>query len=267
MVLTVPAVVRAGRRARRSAGLDAQARLLAFAVMQLPDTHRQWGHAMSAELEAVCGRGPRWRFTLGCSRAAGVIGARVALTSRDRGGGGLRAVIGVGLSAVAALGGYGLVRYPGLRSGDVSIAAVGLVALLAAYAAVTLAFSRGRRLQDIAARRHGLVGGVAIGAAWLVVLSPTETLKQWVLVPLMIALLGPACVAALAARDGEHVTAGTRAALWSGIVGGLLVFTVYMTATYARGGRPYDAQLLRDLPAAAHPISPPLPSATRSPAH
>ena len=28
--------------------------------------------------------------------------------------------------------------------------------------------------------------------------------------------------------------------------GGLLVFTVWMTATYARDGRPYDAQLLRD---------------------
>jgi len=32
----------------------------------------------------------------------------------------------------------------------------------------------------------------------------------------------------------------------SGIVGGLLVFAVSMAATYARNGRPYDAQLLRD---------------------
>ena len=92
-----------------------------------------------------------------------------------------------------------------------------------------------------------------IGAAWLVVLSPTGVLKEWVLVPLIVALLGPGCVAALAARAGGVVTAGSRAALWSGIVGGLLVFTVWMTATYARDGRPYDPQLLRDLPRSGAP--------------
>ena len=153
-----------------------------------------------------------------------------------------------------ALAGYGLVRYPGLRSGgDAPIAAVAFVALLVAYGAVTLALSRGTGVREVTARRHGLVGGVVIGAAWLVVLSPTAVLKEWVLVPLIVALLGPGCVAALAARAGGDVTAGTRAALWSGIVGGLLVFTVWMTATYARDGRPYDAQLLRDFPHSGAP--------------
>ena len=153
-----------------------------------------------------------------------------------------------------ALAGYGLVRYPGLRSGgDAPIAAVAFVALLVAYGAVTLALSRGTGVREVTARRHGLMGGVVIGAAWLVVLSPTAALKQWVLVPLIVALLGPGCVAALAARAGGDVTAGTRAALWSGIVGGLLVFTVWMTATYARDGRPYDPQLLRDLPHSGAP--------------
>ena len=71
---------------------------------------------MCAELEAVRGGGRRWRFSLGCARAAGVIRARVTLTSRERGGAGLRAVIGAGLVAAVALAGYGLVRYPGLRS-------------------------------------------------------------------------------------------------------------------------------------------------------
>ena len=36
-------------------------------------------------------------------------------------------------------------------------------------------------------------------------------------------------------------------------MGGLLVFTVWMTATYARNGRPYDPQLLRDLPHSGAP--------------
>jgi hypothetical protein len=64
--------------------------------------------------------------------------------------------------------------------------------------------------------------------------------------PLIVALLGPACVAALAARQGNDITAGTRAALWSGIVGGLGVFIVWVTATYADNGGPYDAGVLRD---------------------
>jgi hypothetical protein len=202
---------------------------------------------MCAELETVCGGGPRWRFSLGCARAAGVIRARVTLTSRERGGAALRVVIGAGACAAAALAGYGLVRYPGLRSGaDAGIAAAAFVALLVAYGVVTLSLSRGTGLPEVTARRHGMVGGVVIGVAWLVALWPTAVVKEWVLVPLTVALLGPGCIAALAARAGGVVTAGLRAALWSGLVAGLLVFAVWMTATYARNGRPYDAQLLRD---------------------
>jgi len=221
--------------------------LLSLAVAGLPESHRDWGRAMSAELATVRGTGPRWRFSLGCARAAALIRARQTLTSRERGGAGLRAVIGLGLVAAVTLAGYGLLRYPGLRSsGDVEIAAVTFVALLLAYATVAVGLSRGTRLPAVAARRHGLVGGAAIGAAWLIVLTPTGVLKEWVVVPLVVALLGPACVAALTARASGDVTAGSRAALWSGVVAGLLVFTVSMTATYTRNGRPYDAQLLRD---------------------
>jgi hypothetical protein len=248
VLLTASAVARVGR-ARRNAGGDGPAAVLTLAVAGLPETHRDWGRAMCAELETVCGGGPRWRFSLGCARAASLIRARVTLTSRERGGAGLRAVIGAGGCAAVALAGYGLVRYPGLRSGaDAGIAAVTFVALLVAYGAVTLSLSRGTGLREVTARRHGMVGGVVIGAAWLVALSPTAVVKEWVLVPLTVALLGPGCVAALAARAGGVTSAGSRAALWSGLVAGLLVFAVWMTATYARDGRPYDAQLLRDFP-------------------
>lgn len=228
--------------------------MLALAVAGLPESHRDWGTAMCAELETVCGDGPRWRSSLGCARAAVLIRARVTLTSRERGGSGLRAVVGAGVCAAVALGGYGLIRYPGLRAGgDARIAVVAFVALLVAYGAVTLSLSRGAGSREVTARRHGMVGGVVIGAAWLVALSPTAVVKEWVLVPLTVALLGPGCVAALAARAGADVTAGSRAALWSGIVAGLLVFAVWMTATYARDGRPYDAQLLRDFPHSGAP--------------
>ena len=253
ILVTVRAVVRAGR-ACRDAGGDAAAKLLALAVAGLPESHRDWGRAMSAELETVSGGGPRWRFSLGCARAAGLIQARVTLTSRERGGAGLRAVIGAGGCAAVALAGYGLVRYPGLRSGgDAGIAAVTFVALLVTYGAVTLSLSRGTGLRAVMARRHGMVGGVVIGAAWLVALAPPVVVKEWVPVPLTVALLGPGCVAALAARAAADVTAGSRAALWSGIVAGLLVFAVWMTGTFARDGRPYDAQLLRDFPHSGAP--------------
>jgi hypothetical protein len=236
VVWTVPAIVRAARRNR---GADAPARLLALAVTAIPESHRDWGRAMGAELEALRGTGPRWRFSLGCARAAGVIRLRVALTSSEPGGSGLRALIGAGLVAALALAGYGLVRYPHLGSGgDEALVAVAFVVLLVTYGAVTVALSRGVGARAVASRRYGLLGGMVIGAAWLVVLSPTAYLKRWVLVALAIALLGPVCVAA---------AAGSRAALWSGIVGGLLVFTVWMTGTYVRDGRPYDPQLVRDL--------------------
>ena len=202
---------------------------------------------MDAELATVCGAGQRWRFSVGCVRAAVLIRAHAALTSRERGGASLRAAIVAGLVAAMALAGYGLVRYPGLRSaGGARIAAVAFVGVLLAYGAVTLTLSRGTDSAAAAGRRYGSVGGVVVGAAWMIVLSPTAVLKEWVLVPLAVALLAPAYVAARAARAGREVQAGSRAALWSGIVGALLVFTVSMTATYARDGRPYDAQLLRD---------------------
>ena len=163
-------------------------------------------------------------------------------------------MIGVGLLATIVLASYGLVHYPGLRSdGDAAIVAIAFPTLLVLYGTVTLALSRGTRVWEVTARRHGLTGGVVIGTAWLLVLSPTSVLKQWVLVPLIDRAVRPRCIAVLAARAGGVVTAGTRSALWSGIVGGLLVFTVSMTATYVSDGRPYDPQLLRDLPHSGAP--------------
>ena len=98
----------------------------------------------------------------------------------------------------------------------------------------------------VLARRYGLVGGLAVGGAWFAILSPTHVFKAWVALPLVVVLLGPACTAALAGRAARQPRAAAHAALWSGIVGGLVVFAVWMTATYARAGRPYDVGLLRD---------------------
>lgn len=54
----------------RRAGLDGPGLLLASVVRMMPGAHADWGAAMMAELHAVRGSAVRWRFALGCARAA-----------------------------------------------------------------------------------------------------------------------------------------------------------------------------------------------------
>jgi hypothetical protein len=202
---------------------------------------------MRNELDHVRGARARRRFSLGCAWAAVLIQARSTLRRPARGAGSTRVLVFVGIGAALALAAYGLVHYPGLRSGHDTWPSVGvLIVLLLGYAAIALVLSSDETARAGIARRYGLAGGLAIGVAWFVALSPTDLLKSWVAVPLAVTLLGPACIAALAGRSAQDAKAGTRAALWSGIVGGLVVFIVWVTATYLRDGRPYDPGLLRD---------------------
>ena len=165
---------------------------------------------------------------------------------RERGGERLRAVVFAGIAGAAGLVAYGLARYPGLRTENGVWASVALfISVLAIYGTITLALSRGMSPETVFARRYGLAGGVLVGVAWLAALAPPHVLKAWVALPLATAVLAPACIAGLAARRRDATT-GTRAALWSGIVGGLGIFVVWVTTTYARNGGPYDAGMLRD---------------------
>ena len=202
---------------------------------------------MRIELDHVAGTPQRWRFSLGCAWAAVVIRTRATLGSREPGGEGLRTVVFIGIAAAAGLVAYGLTRYPGLRSGvDVWASVAVFLTVMFLYATLALSLSRGTSSEVAAGRRYGLVGGLIIGGSWLMALSPPGALKGWVAFPLVVALLGPACVAALSTRRRNDPRTGTRAALWSGIVGGLGVFIVWVTTSYARDGGPYDAGLLRD---------------------
>jgi hypothetical protein len=67
-----------------------------------------------------------------------------------------------------------------------------------------------------------------------------------VFLPLLVALFGPAIVAAVAGRRTRDSRTGTLAALWSGLVGGLTVFIVWVSVTYANAGGPYDVGLVKD---------------------
>jgi hypothetical protein len=224
----------------RVRGGDRPGRVLALAVRGLPAERAAWGRAMLVELDAVRGARERWAFSLGCVRALLVLRIRAGFVARDRGGNALRAAVLGAVAATLALAVYGIVRYPGLRAGAGAWeggAVLGALAL--GYAACALTLSRGMTPRAGAARGRGLVGGLVVGAAWLVVLTPpTAFLKTWVVLPLLVAMLVPAGVAI---RTGH-----TGAALWSGLVGGLLVFVSRALATYASDGRPYDPQLIRD---------------------
>jgi len=246
-VRALPIAVRALRAVRGDTTGDPASRALALAIRGLPADRADWGNAMLAELGEVHDARARWRFSLGCIRTTTALRVRATVFARNRGGDGVRAVVLGAVVAALVLAGYGLIHYPGLRTGGMSWASVGfLLALLLGYAGSALSLSRGTTVQASTARRNGLVGGLAVGSAWLVVLAPTSLLKAWVFVPLLVALLGPASVAVVTGLTSRDARAARAAALWSGLVGGLLVFVIWVTATYVRDGRPYDRQLVRD---------------------
>jgi hypothetical protein len=238
----VPPGVLGALRFRRAAG-DRARLFLCCALQGLPADRADWAQAMLVEFDQVDGRRDRWRFSLGCAWAA----LRIRAQSREPGGTVLRGVV-LGCAAIAiALVGYGLVRYPGLRSEPNIWGAMGVfLATLLAYIALTTVLSRGTTRRSALARRYGLTGGLAVGAGWLFGLSPPSALKGWVFLPLLVALTGPAVLAAVAARRAHDSRTGTLAALWSGLVGGLSVFIVWVIVTYANAGGPYDTGLVRD---------------------
>jgi hypothetical protein len=228
---------------RRRAGDDPGRRFLSLAVRGLPADRVDWGQAMLAELDQVQGRRARWEFSLGCAWAAG----RIRVQSPEPGGAVLRAVILGCVVTSFALVGYGLVDYPGLRSEpNFWGAMIVFLATILAYSALAVVCSRGISRQSVAARRFGLVGGLAVGAGWLLGIAPPAALKGWVFLPLVIALFGPAVAAAIAGHRFRDWRTGALTALWSGLVAGLTVFIVWATVTYVNAGGPYDTGLLKD---------------------
>jgi hypothetical protein len=258
VILRVVSVVAAARR-RAAEGEDADraARTLALAVRGAPDELAGWAAAMQAELASVSGIRARWGFSLGCSRAVLILRARRALARNERGGNPLRVLAHVAIACCAGLVIFGLVRYPELHHGTTAwFEIVSFALLLAGYAATSLVICRGVGPGESRARTHAALGGVAIGAAWLLILAPEQIGKQLVALPLLVALLTPCAVALVVAlRTGDR-RAATAAALWSGMLGALVVFIVWVAATLVRDGRPYDAQLVRDYHASgAHDLA------------
>ena len=239
--LAVPTFLRV-LRVRGSMDGDHARLVIVFAAQGLPPDRADWAQAMLVEFDRVEGRRERWLFSLGCAWAS----ARIRIGSQEPGGALLRAVVLASAAIALVLVGYGLVEYPGLRSEpNVWGATVVFVATLLAYTALTVLLSRGEAQPLATARRYGIAGGLAVGVGWFLGTAPPSALKGWVFLPLLIALLGPAIVAALAGHRANDSRAGMLAALWSGLVGGLSVF-IWVTLTYTNAGGPYDSGLIRD---------------------
>lgn len=247
VVRGVPAVVRARGMVGSPTSADRPEQVLAVAVQRLPSERAEWGRAMLAELTGVHGARARWRFSLGCARTALALSLRARMTVPGRGDRAVRAIVLGAVAAAIALAAYGLVRYPGLRTGSgVWSAVAAFLIIVAVYAFLALVLARGMSEHARTARRYGLVAGLGTGMAWLLIIAPAAISKSVVFLPLAVALLGPVVVAALAGRASRDSRTATAAALWSGLIGGLLVFVVWVAATYSDDGRPYDAQMLRD---------------------
>ena len=72
------------------------------------------------------------------------------------------------------------------------------------------ALARGRTAREVAARRYGLAGGLAMGLAWLWILAPAEISKNLVFLPLGAAFLVPVAVAGIVRRSGAGSTGAAR---------------------------------------------------------
>ncbi len=221
--------------------VDLSSRVLAAAVRLLPADRAQWGRAMVAELSRLHGGNSRRRFVAGCLRA-------ILLAPRTQDGP-ARSLVGVvAAAAVGCVGrvAYGLVHYPGLRTGTgVWVATAGCLAALAAYllGAVVVV---GRLTEP----RRGTAALVLLGASvlsvlwWLVGATATTSRLSGVL-PVVLIPLGSLALGGAAAWRRSAV-AGRQVVLLAALLSGLLLFLGWVGPAVLTGGHPYDPGLVRD---------------------
>jgi len=221
---------------------DLSAQVLAAAVRLLPAHQAEWGRAMVAELSHLHGRGRRRRFVAGCLRA-------ILLAPQAQDGPG-RSVVGVVAAATLGCVGlvaYGLVHYPGVRTGaGVWVAVAGCLAALATYL-VTAVVVVGRLTESRRALLPiALLGGSAVAVLWwLVGVAATSSWVPGVL-PVVLIPLGALALGAAAAWRGRSALAGRQVVLLAALLAGLLLFLGWVGAAVLTGGQPYDPGLVRD---------------------
>jgi len=154
--------------ARTGSDADAPERLVAAAARALGRDRDEWGQAMRAELAGVDGKGPRWRFAIGC------VWATVVAPSRGR-----LVVVACGISA-AVLMGVGLIAYS--RWSVVNSPSAGIVPyLILGPAAIAFVFSlvaASRARAFVAGLVTAIIGAVA-GLPAMALAAVPETLHWY----------------------------------------------------------------------------------------
>jgi hypothetical protein len=246
----------AKRRAQFRADPDSVRRdmpqvLVLVSVVLLGGERSDWGRAMRGELAGVTDSRSRWRFALGCLRAA-------ALAPPGPGSSGRFVVSAVAAAAAgcAVLVGYSLVRYPGLVTGVGTWAELAIfLAVLASYLLTTSVVLRRIDARSAGSVRVAVITGAVLAIFWtsasvlLATRAPTSAfLASWLAVPaasLSVGIVG--------SWQGRDVRTGRQAALLAAAAAGLLVFGGWVLYTALSGGRPYDAGMVRDFHSSGAP--------------
>lgn len=228
---------------------DLSARVLAEAVRLLPAHQAEWGQAMVAELSHLHGGSSRRRFAAGCLRAI-----LLAPRTRDVPGRSLVGVVAAAAVGCVALVAYGLVHYPGLRTGaGVWVATAACLAVLAAYVLTAVVV-----VGSLTESRRALVPLVLLGGAavavlwWLVGVAATSSRVSGVL-PVVLIPLGSLALGGAAAWRARSGAAGRQVVLLAALLAGLLLFLGWVGAAVLTGGQPYDPGLVRDFHASGAP--------------
>jgi hypothetical protein len=229
--------------------VDRSSRVLAAAVRLLPADRAQWGQAMVAELSHLHGGSSRRRFVAGCLRAI-----LLAPRAQDEPG---RWLVGVAAAAAVGCAGllaYGLVQYPGLRTGTgVWVATAACLAVLAAYL-LTAVVVVGRLTESHrAVVPLALLGGTTVSALWLLV--GVVASSSWIsgVLPVVLIPLGSLALGGAAAWRGRSAVAGRQVVLLAALLAGLLLFLGWVGPAVLTGGHPYDPGLVRDFHASGAP--------------
>ena len=176
---------------------DGPERLLRWAAGLLSAQRAEWGQAMLGELDHIDGRGPRWRFSVGCA------GAALLLPPWGRAAAAVWAMV---VAAAGAAGVYAAVavRYR-LGAGHWVFAVIVLVFLVS----FTLAAATLLRRPGVAV--PGLLGGLFVALTWLALsgftfygvtapmTAPWTPLIAEVAVPVLVGVAWPPAPARLAA--------------------------------------------------------------------
>ena len=212
---------------------DVPLRLLQWAVGLVPAHRVDWGQAMLGELDRIEGRSGRWRFALGC--VAGIL-----LLPPWGPVGPMAALAAVALGSALVFG-FGFVHF-GLAANLWNW--VMLVILAALVVGAIVAVSVQLRRPGVA--RLGLVGGLFVAAAWLMVsgftwqgiISPIYSIGAWSGPALLIGV--PLVVGVGSAWRSESGLVGRRAARLAGASAALTMFFVSTIAVVAIDGGQRD---------------------------